>query len=171
MTCYGQRESWRRRPAEDLLRDDFKRQTGLPDWQVLKYWESWTDFFLKVRPPSQLAVKASETDLLEAARQVFLQTNGIPTSNQEFLGSALSRRPTIGVGGLTPLYSQLFQSGLRQGPGFPLHGRLTDNQGPRDQEADGRQTEAVSPGRVAHLREADLRVVPELPATSALADQ
>ena len=62
-----------------VLRTDFMRRTGISEHHVLKHFDSWTEFFTQAGLQPQNREPLEDSELLDAARKVFIEQGGIPT--------------------------------------------------------------------------------------------
>jgi hypothetical protein len=67
------------RGQDFVLRKDFKQETGIGDHHILKYWDSWSDFFSEAGLQPQNRQPLTDDQLFEAARDVLIDENSIPT--------------------------------------------------------------------------------------------
>jgi hypothetical protein len=68
-----------RQGQDFVLRTDFKRETGISDNQILKYFDSWTEFFEAAGLAPQVAKQISEQELMEAAHDALGDCKELPT--------------------------------------------------------------------------------------------
>lgn len=68
-----------RRGQNFLLRKDFKQETGIGDYHILKYWDSWSEFFSEAGLTPQSRESLSNEELLKAAFNVLVKEESVPT--------------------------------------------------------------------------------------------
>lgn len=65
---------------DTVTRSEFRHEAGIPDWQVLKLFDSWTDFVRAAGlQPWTANLRLDDEELLEAMRDAFLEGGGILT--------------------------------------------------------------------------------------------
>ena len=103
-----------------VLRVDFMRRTGISEHYVLKYFDSWTDFFTRAGLQPQVAQPVEETELLEAARNAFVEQGGISTFQRLVKGVPYSRKRYQRAWGTWPLFLAAFRKWVTEAdPAFP----------------------------------------------------
>ena len=131
-----------------ILRNDFKKQTGFSDYQVLKYWDSWTDFFLAAGLRPQVTTQIDESDLLDSALQVSLKNEGIPPSVRFFRLCPYSKKTYYRRWGSYAGFLAAFKEWIEsKDPSFPYLNDLTDSAPDTDQEFPLIQNEARVVGK------------------------
>jgi hypothetical protein len=69
----------KRRDQNYILRNDFKKETGVSDHYILKYWDSWSEFFLEAGLQPKNRKPLTNEQLFQAAFEVLSAEESIPT--------------------------------------------------------------------------------------------
>jgi hypothetical protein len=75
-----------------VLRTDFMKDTGISEHYVLKFFDSWTDFWQQAGLEPQANKPLNDEDMLQRAREIFLQEKGILTALRFEKVSGFSRK-------------------------------------------------------------------------------
>ncbi len=67
---------------DHLLRRQFLEKSGVTEHQVLKHFDSWTEFFQHAGLEPQATTRLDDVDLLRAARDAFLKAGKFPTMRE-----------------------------------------------------------------------------------------
>lgn len=104
-----------------VKRVDFLRRTDITEHQVLKHFDSWTDFFVQAGLEPQARQPLGEDQLMEAARTAFLEMGEISTSRRFAKVVQYSRRAYQRRWGTWPAFLTAFRDWLLdQDPDSPL---------------------------------------------------
>jgi hypothetical protein len=65
-----------------VSRSEFVRETGISEWQVLKYFDSWNDFVEKAGLQPTDVSRIDDNELWNAMYKTFISENGITTRSR-----------------------------------------------------------------------------------------
>ena len=108
-----------------VLRLDFIRRTGISEHYVLKYFDSWTDFFTQAGLRPQVTQPVEDKELLEAARKAFLEQAGFSTFHRLIKCVRYSRKTYLRRWGTWPSFLTAFREWIaEEDPSFPYLAEL-----------------------------------------------